>query len=243
MCLAGQAPAPTTATEAVAMAQAALSWLAGADAGALTTAEQADCLRGLGRAESIHTAAQARVLGAFRARGGYEDDGQGSAKMWLRWQTRITRGAATEAMGWMHRLDAHPAIREALVGGEISPSWARQMCKWTDLLPAEARGGADVILLGAAADGADLEELGVLAEALQRQCARPDADDGDDGFPDRWVQLETTFRGAGKLDGDLTPGCAAALGAVLDALGKRAGPEDLRTKGQRHHDALEEAWR
>jgi hypothetical protein len=75
MCLAGQAPAPTTATEAVAMAQAGLSWLAGADAGSLTNAEQADVLRGLGRAESIHTAAQARVLGAFHAKGGYEDDG------------------------------------------------------------------------------------------------------------------------------------------------------------------------
>jgi hypothetical protein len=146
-------------------------------------------------------------------------------------------------MGWMRRLDAHPAVRDALADGEISPSWARQLCKWTDALPQDARGDADVFLLGAAADGADLEELGVLAEALQRQCARPDADDGDDGFPDRWVQLETTFRGAGKLDGDLTPGCAAALGAVLDALGKRAGPEDLRTKGQRHHDALEEACR
>src|SRR5712691_3983517 len=29
------------------------------------------------------------------------------------------------------------------------------------------------------------------------------------------------------LGGDLTPACAAALAAVLEALGKRAGPEDL----------------
>jgi hypothetical protein len=28
---------------------------------------------------------------------------------------------------------------------------------------------------------------------------------------------------------------------VLDALGKRAGPEDLRTASQRRHDALHEA--
>jgi hypothetical protein len=28
---------------------------------------------------------------------------------------------------------------------------------------------------------------------------------------------------------------------VLEALGKRAGPEDLRSKDQRQHDALEEA--
>jgi hypothetical protein len=31
------------------------------------------------------------------------------------------------------------------------------------------------------------------------------------------------------------------VAAVLEALGKRAGPEDLRSKWQRDHDALEEA--
>ena len=64
------APAPATAApaEVVAMAQAARGWLAGADAGSLTTAEQAECLRALERAESVHTAARARVLAAFHAR-------------------------------------------------------------------------------------------------------------------------------------------------------------------------------
>jgi Domain of unknown function (DUF222)/HNH endonuclease len=52
-----------------------------------------------------------------------------------------------------------------------------------------------------------------------------------------------TFGGAGCLTGDLTPGCSAALSAVLDALAKRAGPEDIRTAAQRRHDALEEAAR
>ncbi|MGA8461428.1 MAG: DUF222 domain-containing protein, partial [Streptosporangiaceae bacterium] len=51
------------------------------------------------------------------------------------------------------------------------------------------------------------------------------------------------FEGAGKLDGNLSPPCAAALQAVLVALGKRRGPEDERTKGQRLHDALEDACR
>jgi hypothetical protein len=77
---------------------------------------------------------------------------------------------------------------------------------------------------------------------MRKRCARPDADD-DDGFSDRGLRLSTTFRGAGKLDGDLTPGCAAALSAVLESLGKKAGPEDTRTRWQRRHDALEEACR
>ena len=49
--------------------------------------------------------------------------------------------------------------------------------------------------------------------------------------------------GAGSLEGDLTPQCTAALAAVLESLGAKAGPEDVRTKGQRDHDALEEVCR
>ena len=243
MCLAGQMPAaPSTAADAVAMAQAALSWLAKTDVASLTTAEQADCLRGLERASSMHIAARSRVLSAFNAQAGHEDDGQGSARTWLKWQTRITGGAAYGALGWMHRLAGHRAVGDALGAGEISESWARQICDWTDMLPEDVRADADVFLLGAAAGGAELRDLGKLAEEIRRQCARPDTD-GDDGFAGRSLRLDTTFEGAGKLDGNLSPPCAAALQAVLDALGKRRGPEDERTKGQRLHDALEDACR
>ena len=43
------------------------------------------------------------------------------------------------------------------------------------------------------------------------------------------------------IRGDLTPECAAAVTAVLEALGKKKGPEDDRNEGQRFHDALAEA--
>jgi len=149
MCLLGQSPAPpappATAADAVAMALAALAALAAVDAAALTAAEQADCLRALEQAESAHTAARARVLAAFHADGGFEDDGHGSAKTWLRWQTRVTKNAAASAMAWMRRLNAHPAIADALAAGGLSPSWARQVCAWTDLLPADCRADADAM--------------------------------------------------------------------------------------------------
>ena len=45
------------------------------------------------------------------------------------------------------------------------------------------------------------------------------------------------------LTGDLTPECAAVVGAVLDALGAPAGAEDSRSHAQRYHDALLEAMR
>jgi hypothetical protein len=73
--------------------------------------------------------------------------------------------------------------------------------------------------------------------------AKPDTDEGPDGFDSRNVRLLTHFRGAGKLDGDLTPECAAGLRAVLDSLSAKAGPEDIRTATQREHDALAEVCR
>src|ERR1039457_5098256 len=138
MCLPGQPPAvpampapvtaaaadamavPVSAAGAVAMAQAALAFLANADMAPVPAAGQADCLQGLERFESLHTAARAGVLAEFMAGGGHEDDGQGSAGAWLRWQTRIPRGAAAGAVAWVRRLAAHPAVGEALAGGGVS---------------------------------------------------------------------------------------------------------------------------
>jgi hypothetical protein len=55
---------------------------------------------------------------------------------------------------------------------------------------------------------------------------------------------------AAIIRGNLTPECAAAVRAVTEALGKKAGPEDDRTETKRFHDALQlacvlygESWR
>jgi Domain of unknown function (DUF222) len=252
MCLSGQPPervtlpasgagVPESAADAVAMAQAGLAFLASADMASVPAAVQADCLRALERAGAMHVAAQAQVLSAFAGQRGFEDDGQATAGAWLRWQARVTRGAAAGAVGWARRLAAHPAVAGALAAGRVSASWAREICGWSDRLPAENRADADEVLLGAAAGGAELADLAGLAEEMYRRCAPPDSDGTDHGFADRWLRLGVTFRDAGRLEGDLTPQCTAALMAVLEALGKEAGPEDVRTKGQRDHDALEEA--
>ena len=116
--------------------------------------------------------------------------------------------------------------------GSISASWAREICAWTAKLPEGKQADADAILLAAAAGGAELADLAGLAEEMRRRCAQPDTD-GDDGFADRWLRLDRTLHGAGRVEGDLTPQCTAALDAVLDAFAKKTGPEDTRTKGQR----------
>jgi hypothetical protein len=223
------------------MVLAGLGYLASADLASAPGDVHAGCLRGLERAGSMHAAAQARVLAAFCAQAGYETDGHGSPRTWLTWQTRISRQAACAAIASMRRLAEHAEIAQALASGTISRSWADHITGWTSRLSGDARAGADQILLTAAAAGADLADLARLAEEMRRRLARPDRD--DDGFDDRAVRLGTTLDGAGTLHGNLTSQCTAALRAVLDALGKRNGPEDTRSAVQRRHDALEEACR
>ena len=118
------------------------------------------------------------------------------------------------------------------------------ICLWTDKLPQEHRAAGDEQLLAAFAAGLGLGDLASLfAEMFVR--ARGDLPDQDRGreFADRELKLATTLGGAGVMRGDLTAECAAAVAAVLDALGAKAGKDDDRTKGQRYHDALQEAMR
>ncbi|HEX6931767.1 MAG TPA: DUF222 domain-containing protein, partial [Streptosporangiaceae bacterium] len=238
----GSVAGPSSAGEALRMAVAGLSWLAGADAASLPVTVQANALRELERLQSMHAAARAKVLAAFTAQRGYEDDGQGSARVWLTWQTNVTAAAARASVGWMRRLEGHPAVAEALAGGGLSVSWARQLTDWTDRLPPVHRSVADVILVTAAAAGLDLAGLAALAEEIRRRVAQPDQG-RDDGFTSRGLWLDTTLGGAGRVTGDLSGRCAAALQQVLESLGKKMGAEDTRSIAQRQHDALEEACR
>jgi hypothetical protein len=97
-----------TVDAALAMLDRALDALNATDMGSLPAAVQAAALRGLERAEAKHTAARTGVLAAFTAQSGCTDDGQGSARLWLTWQTRVTRGAAASWMAWPRR-DHQPA--------------------------------------------------------------------------------------------------------------------------------------
>ena len=164
---------------------------------------------------------------------------------WLIHRTGITRGAAVGHSAWAKRVATHPRVLAALAAGSVSESVGRVICLSTDKLPHEHRDAADERkLLAAAAGGLELADLaGLFAEMYVR--ARGDLPDQDPGreFADREVKLATTIGGAGVVHGDLTAECAAAVAAVLDALSAPAGKEDDRTKGQRYHDALQEAMR
>ncbi|MGD0063665.1 MAG: DUF222 domain-containing protein [Streptosporangiaceae bacterium] len=235
---------PASTGEALAMLTSAMRYLAAADATQMPVSEQAECLQALERSDAIETAARASVLAAFTAAQGHCEDGDYSPRSWLIHKTRVTKGVATGHITWVRRARAHPRIAAALAAGELTESYARTLCQWTDKLPEQCRGTADEILAGAARKGMDLRDLAALAAEIQsRATPPPDPDDPDPAFEDRAVRLETTFQGAGVLSGDLSPECTALVNTVLDALSAPRGAEDTRTHEQRYHDGLAEAMR
>jgi hypothetical protein len=154
--------------------------------------------------------------------------------------TDMTRPDARAKVWRMRLLRGHPAMAAALADADVSKSQALAIAKWTKKLPAELRAETIKILVEAAAAGASQDDLRIIAAVAEQKwrASRPDAD--GDGFDDRYVQVGTTFQGAGVIRGNLTPECAAAVQAVLEALGKKAATADARTEGQRFHDALQQ---
>jgi hypothetical protein len=245
MCT-GSGGAPGSVAEALRMTGAGLDYLNGPAADELTAASYGAVLISLGEIQAKLTAVHASVLARFDAADAHDADGYPTSAAWLAAMSRMSPPDAKAAVRQMRTLSKHTPLEEALASGDISASWSDQILKWIKNLPGQLRGdietilGIEKILVQAAASGASLDDLRlILARALaQWQAQHPDPDE-DDGFDDRYVQVGSTFQGAGTMRGNLTAECAAAVQAVLDALGKKAGKEDTRTEGQRFHDALQ----
>jgi Domain of unknown function (DUF222) len=229
------------ATDALRAASTALDYLNSPGAASLGGAICGELLIGLGEIQAKLTAAHASLLRRFDAADAHDADGYGSSSAWLTAKAGMSKQAARSAVRQMRQLGERPLLGDALAAGDVTDSLALTIAGWTAKLPQEMRTETDRILLQVAMAGAGLDDLAVIAAcAIEKwRQQRPDPDLPDDGFDDRRVQLGTTFGGAGVLRGSLTPECAAAVRAVLDALGKKAGPEDDRDQGKRFHDALQ----
>jgi hypothetical protein len=200
-----------------------------------------EVLTALGEIQGKLAAAYAAFLRRFDAADAHNADGYGSASAWLAAKGQLTKKDAKTAVREMRRLGERPRLDAAVKDGGITRSWALAIADWTRKLPSGMRDETDRILLEAAVAGASLDDLATIAacaiENWRRQ--QPDPDNPDDAFDDRYVQVGTTFGGAAVIRGNLTPECTAAVRAVIEALGKKAGPEDDRTEGKRFHDALQ----
>src|SRR5487761_1278209 len=236
------APGPGSVTEALEQVRSGMRALAAADYTALPAEVHAEVLRAMHRFGAVQAAVFGRAGWAFTAAHGYDDYAQKNMSRWHITLGKVTRAAGYAAKAWITRYERHPLIVAALVDdGVISESWARTVTGWTGQLPEDYIPAADKIMMSAARAGADLEGLAKIAAELGALLARPDQDKGR--APGRGLKLATTFEGAGVLAGNLTPGCAAVVDAVLGALAQPSGTDDPRSHEERMHDALEEAMR
>ena len=235
-------PGPATVSEALELAKLAVDFLNSPAAAGLPGSACGEALTALGDLQGKMAAAHAALLRRFDAADAHDADGYASSSAWLAGKGRMTRRDAVAAVKEMRRFAQRPALHEAVAAGELSRSWAGAIAWWTRKLPEEMRADIDKIVLEAVAAGASLEDVTAIAAAAVEQwrSTRPDPDDDFD-FRDRYLKLGRTFGGAGVIRGDLAPECAAAVTAVLQALGKKQGPEDDRNEDQRVHDALAEA--
>jgi hypothetical protein len=223
------------------MLEAAWGFLADLDVASLPTPVLGECLLGMERADAVAAAARGPMLAAFDAQDGPVANGQRNICTWLVHTARVTKGQAFEHQAVQRLAEGHRPLRAGLRDQVVTKSVALQLARWTRDIPEEYRGQAEEILIAAARAGADLRALAAICAEIRSRTAPPDPGGGPG--PDRGVSLETTLDGAGVLRGDLTPECAAMLRAVLDALSAPQGTDDLRTRPERYHDALEEAMR
>jgi len=232
---------PGSLAEALGMAEAAMDYLNDPGAASLDASALGGALQSLSGISGKLAAARAAILARFDAERGHDADGYGSSASWLAAKNKTTRRAASAEVRRMRQLRQHPEIAAAMASGAVSEAWAAEMAEWTRRLPVDWRHEVDGILLDSAAAGAALDDLAIIAQAALEKWRQqqPDPDDPSDGFDERHLKLGTTIDNAGRVTGDLTPECTAALQAVLESLGKKEGPEDDRTQPQRYHDALQ----
>src|SRR3984957_12343849 len=243
--LAAPAGAFASVSDALRVGQALGAYLNSAAAADLVGPARGEALEQLGAITSLLAAATNGILRRFDADDDHDADGYANSATWLAAKNRLGRKDAKDAVRQMRLLARHPHLDAATTTGALTISWAREIAGWTGRIDhEELQTEADKILVEAAAAGANLDDLNLLAQAAYEawRAQEPDPEDDPRGrrFGDRYLILDTTLDGAGHIRGDLTPECAAAVTAVLEALGKSRGPEDMRSPGQRYHDALQE---
>ena len=141
----------------------------------------------------------------------------------------------------MRLLRGHPAMAAALADADISKSQALAIAEWTRKLPAELR--AETINdPGAGRPGRARRWMTCGPSPAWRWSggARRGRTPMRTGSTTGTCRPRPRSAARACIRGNLTPECAAAVQAVLEALGKKADAEDTRTEGQRFHDALQQ---
>src|SRR6202453_1896853 len=234
-------PGSGSVREVLGSVKSAMHFLAGVDMTLLPGDCIAELLTVMEQVDAGQAAVRGKAISVLSDQHLYHGYGHRTATSFLVHCTRVKTGNTSQVakLGSLYR--QHPLLAAALAETDVvSESIAVQIATWTGQLPDGCIPAADGILIEACRAGLSEAQLASLAARIRAQVCGPDPDD-EGKLEERTLRLETTLDGAGRADGNLTPGCAALLKAVLTAFGTETGTGDDRSPRERNHDALEEA--
>ena len=192
--LAAPAGAFASVSDALRVGQALGAYLNSAAATALDGPARGEALEQLGTITSLLTAATNGILRRFDADDDHDTDGYANSATWLAAKNRLGRKDAKAAVRQMRLLARHPHLDAATTTGALTISWAREIAGWTGRIDhEELQTEADKILVEAAATGANLDDLNILAQAAYEawRAQEPDPEDDPRGrrFGDRYIKI------------------------------------------------------
>src|SRR6204780_446651 len=148
---------------------------------ALAAPAGGEALEQLGAITSLLGAAQNGWLRRFDADDDHDADGYASSAAWLAARNHLGRKDAKAAVRRMRLLGRHPLLDAATTTGGLTISWAKEIAAWTGRIDHdELQTEADRILVEAAAAGADLDDLKLIAQAAYEAWRAQEPDPEDD---------------------------------------------------------------
>ena len=150
-----------------------MRFLAELDAASMPGPVIADALRALEQADAMEAVARGRMLWMFDTDRGYEGEGYGGVRSFVRFGTRVTKGQANAHVALIRFRGEHAPFEQALLGGYLSLSVAKRVGKLTGKIEDDTdRAWADELIVTAAAAGADEKDLLVIARRRLRSWRR-----------------------------------------------------------------------
>lgn len=202
----------------------------------------------LERLSAMLAAHQLACLEVVDRQGEAQASGARSTAAWLGERVRLTPGVAGRRIALARRLAEQPATAAALASGAISVRHAEVLTRTVSELAPRLADQATVAGLErnllTAAGQTDPLRLADACARIRHQLAPDAAIDADwDAVQARYLAISRTLDGMVAIDGLLDPLNGESVLAAVLSLSAPAGPEDVRTPGQRRADAVGELAR